>query len=315
MQTEKVYAQPQRGHVSLGGALRRLLFLVPVIVLGLILYLVIRPTTESWSSRRRGAGGRARCLVGNPRSPACASRPSGNGGRAQAGQVSDSSRGRGYSVYHSLYRQRPLCGLLRLLTLNIPSQQVITKDERAWRRLMESCSFWLLTRKRRSSEFRITLLPLPSTPSATLRDVVGGLSLDELPVRTGTDLSSGLPRSSSSRISHWGLHMDSIRLQDIEMPEDLETDHVAASLGGRPREAGHDYKSRGRQDCSRQSCRRCGNHGSKTPGAMKLRTLQTIDGLGAGPSYTVVMFPVELTETLKTLVESLPQRHSGNPAS
>src|SRR5208337_3668293 len=47
MQTEKVYAQPQRGHVSLGGALRALLFLVPVIVLGLILLVVIRPTTEA----------------------------------------------------------------------------------------------------------------------------------------------------------------------------------------------------------------------------------------------------------------------------
>ncbi len=48
---------------------------------------------------------------------------------------------------------------------------------------------------------------------------------------------------------------------------------------------------------------------------MKLRTLQTIDGLGAGPANTVVMFPVELTETMKKLVESLPQKNSGIPAS
>jgi len=53
----------------------------------------------------------------------------------------------------------------------------------------------------------------------------------------------------------------------------------------------------------------------QTPGAMKLRTLQTIDGLGAGPSNTVVMFPVELTETMKRLVESLSQKNSENPAS
>jgi hypothetical protein len=36
----------------------------------------------------------------------------------------------------------------------------------------------------------------------------------------------------------------------------------------------------------------------QTPGAMKLRTLQTIDGLGAGPANTVVMFPMELTEAI-----------------
>lgn len=51
----------------------------------------------------------------------------------------------------------------------------------------------------------------------------------------------------------------------------------------------------------------------QTPGAMKLRTLQTVDGLGAGPSNTVVMFPIELTETVKKLVESLPQKNGDPP--
>ena len=52
----------------------------------------------------------------------------------------------------------------------------------------------------------------------------------------------------------------------------------------------------------------------QTPGAMKLRTLQTIDGLGAGPSNTVVMFPIELTETVKKLVDSLPPKKGDTPA-
>ncbi|MFH1919773.1 MAG: hypothetical protein ABIP48_07820 [Planctomycetota bacterium] len=47
MPTEKVYAQPQRGHVSLGGPLRALLFLVPVVILGLVLFLALRPMTEA----------------------------------------------------------------------------------------------------------------------------------------------------------------------------------------------------------------------------------------------------------------------------
>jgi regulator of protease activity HflC (stomatin/prohibitin superfamily) len=46
----------------------------------------------------------------------------------------------------------------------------------------------------------------------------------------------------------------------------------------------------------------------QTPGAMKLRTLQTIDGLGAGPANTVVMFPMELTENLKNIVKSLSKK-------
>ena len=38
---------------------------------------------------------------------------------------------------------------------------------------------------------------------------------------------------------------------------------------------------------------------------MKLRTLQTVDGLGAGPANTVVMFPVELTEAIQDIVKSV----------
>jgi len=34
----------------------------------------------------------------------------------------------------------------------------------------------------------------------------------------------------------------------------------------------------------------------KNPGAMQLRTLQSIDGLGPTPSNTVVLFPVELAQ-------------------
>ena len=35
---------------------------------------------------------------------------------------------------------------------------------------------------------------------------------------------------------------------------------------------------------------------------------------GAGPLNTVVMFPIELTETVKKLVETFPQKHGDQPA-
>nr|HQH72177.1 slipin family protein [bacterium] len=39
MESQRVYAEPKRGHVSLGGSLRMILFLVPVLLVGLILYV------------------------------------------------------------------------------------------------------------------------------------------------------------------------------------------------------------------------------------------------------------------------------------
>src|SRR6185295_7354883 len=37
----------------------------------------------------------------------------------------------------------------------------------------------------------------------------------------------------------------------------------------------------------------------ESPGAMQLRTLQTIDGLGASPSNTVILMPVELVDLMR----------------
>ena len=40
MQAQKEYAEPRRGHLSLGGPLRKVLFLIPVVALGLVLLIV-----------------------------------------------------------------------------------------------------------------------------------------------------------------------------------------------------------------------------------------------------------------------------------
>jgi len=39
----------------------------------------------------------------------------------------------------------------------------------------------------------------------------------------------------------------------------------------------------------------------KSPGSMHLRTLQTIDGLGSSSSNTVLLFPAELSEIVKSI--------------
>src|SRR4051794_14965333 len=46
MASQKVYAEPQRGHVSLGTNLRLILFLVPVLTVGIVLGLALLPTNK-----------------------------------------------------------------------------------------------------------------------------------------------------------------------------------------------------------------------------------------------------------------------------
>jgi regulator of protease activity HflC (stomatin/prohibitin superfamily) len=109
---------------------------------------------------------------------------------------------------------------LRLLTLNIPSQQVITKDNVP--AAIDGVLFYLVSDPEKAViEIQDYAFAIAQYAQATLRDVVGGLSLDEL-LSEREQIQRQIAEIVEQRISNWGLHMDSIRLQDIEMPEDLK---------------------------------------------------------------------------------------------
>ncbi|MDR3110234.1 MAG: SPFH domain-containing protein, partial [Planctomycetaceae bacterium] len=108
----------------------------------------------------------------------------------------------------------------RLLTLNIPSQQVITKDNVP--AAVDGVLYYLV---REAEQAVLTVqnyrFAVAQYAQATLRDVVGALTLDEL-LSEREQIQQRVAEVVEERIKSWGLHLDSIRLQDIEMPEDLK---------------------------------------------------------------------------------------------
>jgi regulator of protease activity HflC (stomatin/prohibitin superfamily) len=200
---------------------------------------------------------------------------------------------------------------LRLLTLNIPKQQVITKDNVP--AAIDGVLFFLVADAEKAViGIQDYAFAIAQYAQATLRDVVGGLSLDEV-LSEREQIQQRIAELVEQRIHNWGLHMDSIRLQDIEMPEDLK--RIMSRQASAEREKRATITKAEGDKIAAVNLAAAAAIMEQTPGAMKLRTLQTIDGLGAGPSNTVVMFPVELTETMKRLVESLPRKNDGAPAS
>jgi regulator of protease activity HflC (stomatin/prohibitin superfamily) len=133
---------------------------------------------------------------------------------------------------------------------------------------------------------------------AALRDVVGALSLDEL-LSERERIQLRIGENVEAHIKEWGVHVDSIRLQDIEVPEDLKRMMSRQASAEREKRATI-TKSEGDR-LAAQNLAAAANVMQANPGAMQLRTLQTIDGLGASPSNTIVLFPMELTSLAKRL--------------
>jgi regulator of protease activity HflC (stomatin/prohibitin superfamily) len=199
---------------------------------------------------------------------------------------------------------------LRLLTLNIPSQQVITKDN-VPAAIDGVLFFQVADAEKAVIKIQDFAFAIAQYAQATLRDVVGGLTLDEL-LSEREQIQKRIAEVVEERIRDWGLHMDSIRLQDIEMPEDLK--RIMSRQASAEREKRATITKAEGDKIAAVNLAAAAEIMEKMPGAMKLRTLQSIDGLGAGPANTVVLFPVELAEAVRTLITALPKAGEKPPA-
>jgi len=192
----------------------------------------------------------------------------------------------------------------RTLVFNIPAQKVITRDNVP--ASIDGAVFFMVRDAERAmisiQDYRFAMAQYSQ---ATLRDVVGGLTLDEL-LSERQQIQARIGEIVEERIKDWGLHVDSIRLQDIELPEDLK--RVMSRQASAEREKRATITKAEGDKLAAVNLTAAANIMKENPVAFQLRTLQTVDGLGASPSNTVVLFPAELMSVLKSIVPSQPKQ-------
>lgn len=298
MNSQKVYAEPQRGHASLGQPLRIILFAVPLLILGGFLFWMLGDGTDA----QKIAGGVTEVLIGVVWGILVSSvRIAAQWERGVVLRLGRFKSVKGPGLMYIIpFIESVRFVDLRLLTLNIPSQQVITRDNVP--AAIDGVLFFLVV----DPEKAVILIQdyafaVAQYAQATLRDIVGVLSLDEV-LTEREQIQRRIAESVESHIQGWGLHMDSIRLQDIEMPEDLK--RIMSRQASAEREKRATITKAEGDMIAATNLAAAAQIMRQTPGALRLRTLQTIDSLGAGPANTVVMFPMELTDGFNNLLGS-----------
>jgi regulator of protease activity HflC (stomatin/prohibitin superfamily) len=187
---------------------------------------------------------------------------------------------------------------IRTLVLNIPQQKVITRDNVP--ASIDSAVFFRVDDASRAittiQDYRFAIAQYSQ---AALRDVVGGLSLDEL-LSERERIQEQVQAAVESQAHQWGISIESIQLQDIELPEDLKRTMSRQASAEREKRATITKADGDR--LAAENLALAAATMAANPIALELRTLQTIDGLGASPSNTVVLFPLELSRGLNALL-------------
>ena len=189
---------------------------------------------------------------------------------------------------------------LRIRTIDIEKQQVMTKDNVPVN--VNGVVFFKVAKVDdailKIQDYGYSLAQYAQT---ALRDVIGGMSLDTV-LTERQKIGEEIRKIVDKETDQWGLDIQTIKLQDVEVPDDLKRIMSRQAAAEREKRAVI-IKSEGDRDAAK-NLPAAATVMAKSKGAMQLRTLQTLDGLGPTASNTVVMaLPVEVMEFFQKLTK------------
>ncbi len=191
---------------------------------------------------------------------------------------------------------------MRVLTRDIPKQQVITKDNVPVT-INGVVYFKVVNLELAILKVQDYNYAISQYSQAALRDVVGGMTFDDL-LAERQKIGEEIEKIVAKESANWGLEVGSIKIQDVDVPEDLKKMMSRQASAEREKRATI-TKAEG-DKLAAFNLAEAARTMHESPGAMQLRTLQTVDGLGPTASNTVVIaLPMELMELAKTLNDHL----------
>ncbi len=184
---------------------------------------------------------------------------------------------------------------IRVKTVDVPKQDCITKDNVSVN--VDAVAYYYVSDVKKSildvEDFYYAMSQLSQT---TMRDIVGEVSLDEL-LANRDAISQKIKVIIDKGSDPWGLKVERVELKHIELPGNMQ--RVMAREAEAEREKrGIIIKSEGEVTASLNLAKAAFTL-HKSPGAMQLRTLQTINDISSDPSQKFIFFPMELTEIFK----------------
>jgi regulator of protease activity HflC (stomatin/prohibitin superfamily) len=182
---------------------------------------------------------------------------------------------------------------LRTVTLNIPPQEVITRDN-VPTRVNAVCYFRVIDPNRAIVEVENYLLATSQIAQTALRSVLGKAELDQL-LSERERLNEDLQKIIDEQTEPWGVKVSIVEIKDVEIPEQMQRAMARQAEAERERRAKIIAAEGEFQAAEKLS--QAADIISKNPATLQLRYLQTLLEMGVNQNTTIVFpLPIDLIE-------------------
>tara|TARA_Y100000310_G_scaffold339911_1_gene434077 strand:+ start:2965 stop:3711 length:747 start_codon:yes stop_codon:yes gene_type:complete len=187
---------------------------------------------------------------------------------------------------------------LRIKTVDVPSQECVSKDNISIK-VNAVLYYKVVEAEKAILEVEHFMFAISQLAQTTMRNIVGEFELDEI-LSKRDEISDKIQTIVDKETDPWGIKVEKIEVKDIEIPDDMRRVLARVAEASRERKA-IILKAEGETVAAKNLTMAAADLG-KNPGALHLRTLQTLNDLSSDKSNTVILgIPLEILRAYEKL--------------
>ena len=198
--------------------------------------------------------------------------------------------------------QRIIMVDIRSTPIDVPKQEIITKDN-VTAGVDAIVYFRVVDAPKAVLETTNYVYATSQFAQAALRDVTGNFELDDL-LSKREEISQQIKEIVDKQTDQWGIDVEAVKIQNIELPSDMK--RAMAKQAEAERERRSNIINAEGERAAAETLAEAARIISSTPGAINLRTLNTVERISTEPSQkTTILFPIELLEAVRVLGDTI----------
>lgn len=194
---------------------------------------------------------------------------------------------------------------MRIKAVDVPDQEAITKDNVS-AKLNAVIYYKIDSAEKALLEVENFYSAVSQLAQTTMRNVVGEVTLDEL-LSQRENVSARIKTIVDEKTEAWGVDVQSVELKDINLPESMKRTMAKQAEAEREKRATI-INSEG-EVLAAENLSKAATMMAQTPGALHLRTLNSINDISSDESNTIVFaVPIEVLRAVDGIKNYLEQQ-------